>query len=202
MRASGVLLPVFSLASSNGIGTFGAEAFKFVDFLKKAKQKYWQMLPIGPISYGDSPYQSFSSFAGNPYLIDLDLLCEDGLLVDGDYALFDWGTDENYIDYAKIFDSRFKVLKIAFKNGFERDKEKVAVFRAESAAWIEDYAMFMALKNHFELKAWRFWDEDIRVRKPEALDKYGKLLANEIDFWVYVQYLFYGQWMSDRKSVV
>lgn len=196
MRASGILLPIFSLPSSYGIGTFGAEAFKFVDFLKKAGQKYWQMLPIGPISYGDSPYQSFSSFAGNPYFIDLDLLCDEGLLVDDDYSMIDWGTEEEYVDYAKIFNKRFEVLAIAFKNGYERDKTKIDVFRAESVAWIEDYALFMALKNHFELKAWRFWEEDIRLRKPAALEKYRLLLEQEINFWVYLQYLFYEQWMS------
>jgi len=198
MRASGILMPIFSLPSDYGIGTMGKAAYEFIDFLKNSGQKYWQLLPIGPTSYGDSPYQSFSSFAGNPYFIDFDLLAEDNLLEKSDYENIDFGDNDEKVDYEKIFNERFKVLKKAFKNGFERDKSLYLDFIKENPK-IEDYAFYMAVKNHFDLKAWQEWDDDIKFRKKTAVKKYRELLSEEIDFWGYIQFLFFKQW-NEMKS--
>lgn len=188
------MLPIFSLPSNYGIGTFGRAAYRFVDFLSAAGQKYWQILPIGPTSYGDSPYQSFSTFAGNPYFIDLDMLRKDGLLEKGEYAAADFGEKGSDIDYAKLFKNRFPILRRAYVRGWKRDAQKVRQFRSENRGWIEDYALYMALKNHFKLKAWKYWDEDIRMRRPEAVEAWRKKLAKEVHFWIYLQYLFFKQW--------
>lgn len=193
MRASGILFPIFSLPSEHGIGTLGAQAYRFVDFLAAAGQKYWQILPIGPTSYGDSPYQSFSAFAGNPYFIDLDVLTEQGLLEPWDYENTDFGESRVYIDYAKLYKTRFTVLRHAFERGFARDKEAVAAFEQKNS-WLPDYALFMALKYQFGLKAWKHWEEDIRQRRPAAMKAWRAKLSDEIDFWRYLQYLFFGQW--------
>ena len=124
-RSAGILMPITSLPSPYGIGTIGKAAYDFVDFLKYSGQKYWQILPVGPTSYGDSPYQSFSTYAGNPYLIDLDFLCEENLLIRDEITALDWGEDEEKIDYAKIYNNRFKVLKIAYDRFMALDdKEK------------------------------------------------------------------------------
>lgn len=123
-RSSGILMPIFSLPSPYGIGTMGKAAYEFADFLYRAGQRYWQMLPIGPTSYGDSPYQSFSTFAGNPYFIDLDMLAEEGLLRKDEIAGINWGTEPRYVDYGRIYESRFDVLSRAKERGWERDKQR------------------------------------------------------------------------------
>ena len=115
-RSAGILMPITALPSPYGIGTLGKEAYDFVDFLKISGQKYWQLLPVGPTSYGDSPYQSFSTYAGNPYMIDLDMLCDQGLLIKEDLKKIDWGSNSQYIDYEKIYNERFKVLRQAYEN--------------------------------------------------------------------------------------
>ena len=193
MRASGILLHISSLPSGQGIGTLGTAAFDFIDFLERAGQRYWQLLPLGPTSYGDSPYQSFSTFAGNPYFIDLELLEADGLLEPGDYREVDWGGDPAKVDYGTLYRNRFPVLRRAFARGFGRDAAEVAAFRREHAGWLEDYALFMALKERFGGAAWGEWEEDIRLRKPDALARWRRELAGEVDFWVYLQFLFYRQ---------
>ena len=190
MRASGILLHISSLPSQEGIGTFGTQAFRFVDFLARAGQKYWQMLPIGPTSYGDSPYQSFSTFAGNPYFIDLPLLEAEGLLQREEYSQIDWGSDPARVDYEKLYQNRFSVLRRAFQRGFSRDAAEVARFRQENAVWIEDYALFMALKEQFGGIPWSEWPEPIRLRQPQALAQARQTLQSDIDFWAYLQYLF------------
>ena len=129
MRKSGVLLPIFSLPSNYGIGTFGKEAYKFVDFLEKSKQSYWQILPVGPTSYGDSPYQSFSIFAGNPYFIDLDLLCEDGLLDKSEIEKYNYGSNVNDINYGEMYVNRYKILKEAYINGKIRYEKNIEEFK-------------------------------------------------------------------------
>ena len=135
-RSSGILMPVFSLPSKYGIGTLGKPAYDFIDYLVKAGQRYWQILPVGPTSYGDSPYQSFSTFAGNPYFIDLDLLIKDGLISKADCDACDWGDTADRIDYGKIYENRFKVLKKAFDNGYKRDSKDVRRFKEENADWL------------------------------------------------------------------
>ena len=200
-RASGILLPISALPSPYGIGTLGKAAYAFADFLHAAGQRYWQLLPLGPTSYGDSPYQSFSTFAGNPYFIDLDLLAEEGLLDKEDLAAADWGNDPRYVDYGKIYEVRFDVLRRAFLRGRERDREAVERFQAESP-WLKNYALYMAVKAHFGMKSWLEWpDEAIRVRAPEAVARYEKELAEDVAFYTYLQYLFFKQWGELREYI-
>ena len=200
-RASGILLPISALPSPYGIGTLGKAAYAFADFLHAAGQKYWQLLPLGPTSYGDSPYQSFSTFAGNPYFIDLDLLAEEGLLDKEDLAAADWGNDPRYVDYGKIYEVRFDVLRRAFLRGRERDREAVERFQAENP-WLKNYALYMAVKAHFGMKSWLEWpDEAIRVRTPEAVARYEKELAEDVAFYTYLQYLFFKQWGELREYI-
>lgn len=197
-RKSGILMHISSLPSPWGIGTFGRAAYAFADFLKAAGQRYWQLLPLGPTSFGDSPYQSFSTFAGNPYFIDLDLLAEDGLLVPEDYQDLDWGSDPGRVDYGKLYASRYQVLRKSFARGYPRDRVQVEQFRRENL-WLDNYALFMALKTHFGMKSWLQWpDEDIRIRKPEAVARYTELLAEDIQFHCYLQFLFFRQWNALR----
>ena len=199
-RSSGILMPISSLPSPHGIGTLGAEARKFVDFLADAGQSWWQILPVGPTSYGDSPYQSFSAYAGNPYLIDLDLLCEDGLLTPAEVNAVSWGTDPAWVDYSAIYNGRFPLLHLAMERGWERDADKVKAFSEENDAWLPDYALFMALKRHFGMNAWTEWpDEDIRLRRPEAVARYREELADDIRLFTYIQYLFFRQWEALRS---
>ena len=199
-RSSGILMPMSSLPSPYGIGTMGKTAYEFVDFLKAAGQKYWQLLPMGPTSYGDSPYASFSTFAGNPYFIDLDMLVEEGLLKKTDLKGIRWSVKKDRVDYGLIFQSRFKVLRKAFQNGREALREEIAAFRLENAGWLEDYALFMAVKGKFNLAGWTQWpDEDIRLHKPEAVEKYGRELKEEVDFYVFMQFLFFRQWEALRS---
>ena len=193
-------MPISSLPSPHGIGTLGAEARKFVDFLADAEQSWWQILPVGPTSYGDSPYQSFSAYAGNPYFVDLDLLCEDGLLTPAEVNSVNWGTDPAKVDYSAIYNSRFPLLHLAMERGWERDADKVAAFSEENASWLPDYALFMAVKRHFGMQSWTEWpDEDIRLRRPEAVARYQEELADDIRLFTYIQYLFFRQW-EDLRS--
>lgn len=193
-------MPVSSLPSPYGIGTFGKEAYKFIDFLKKAGQTYWQILPLGPTSYGDSPYQSFSTFAGNPYFIDPDLLIKDGLLKKKDVTCYEWGSDPMHVDYEKIYNSRFLMLAKAKANGWERDKEEIDAFVEENKEWLPDYALFMALKRHFGMRSWTEWeDEEIRLHKPEAVAKYNEELREDVELFIYIQYLFFMQWTAVRE---
>ena len=137
-RSAGILLSVSSLPSPYGIGTLGKAAYDFADFLAAAGQKYWQLLPLGPTSYGDSPYQSFSTFAGNPYFIDLDMLIEDELLTEEEVTMRDWGSNARAVDYGKIYENRFAVLRLAKERGWERDKEEVAAFIEDNKRWLWD----------------------------------------------------------------
>ena len=199
-RCCGILLHLSSLPSPYGIGTMGRAAYSFVDFLSSAGQSLWQLLPLGPTSCGDSPYQSFSSFAGNPYFIDLDMLVEDGLLVQSELDGIDWGTDPELVDYGKIYENRFKVLKIAADLGIKHDAAEFEKFVSDNRSWLPDYALFMALKRHFDMKAWFDWpDEDIRLHKPEAVGKYAELLNEDVQFFEYIQLLFFKQWDALHK---
>lgn len=194
-RGSGIIMHITSIPNKYGIGSFGEEAFKFVNFLKNAGQKYWQVLPLGPTGYGDSPYQCFSAFAGNPYFIGLDLLVKDGLLRLEDIENIDLGQEKERVDYYKIFKNKMEILKKAYKN----NKESLEEFKLENKKWIEDYGLFMSLKNKFDLKAWYDWDKDIRFREKEAMDKYKKELEDEIGYWIFLQYVFHKQWSSLKE---
>ena len=193
-RGAGILLPVSSLPSNYGIGTFGKEAYDFVDLLAKAKQKYWQVLPIGPTSYGDSPYQSFSAFSGNPYMIDLDMLIEEGLLKKEDVTQRVWFEKEDRVDYGAIFQNRFPVLRMAFENSKHIETEEYKEFCEENTYWLDDYSLYMALKTQFNHQAWFSWDEDIRNREEKAVKRYEKELKEDIDFWKFCQFKFSQQW--------
>lgn len=202
VRSSGILMPISALPSRYGIGTLGKKAYEFADFLKRAGQRYWQLLPLGPTSYGDSPYQSFSSFAGNPYFIDLEELVEDKLLRKSELDSINWGTGPRYIDYGKIYDSRFKVLEKAKKRGWERDREAVKLFEEENSRWLPDYALFMALKRHFGMKSWTQWpDEGARLHRGESLGKYRDLLKDDVELFIYIQYLFFKQWTKLKSYI-
>lgn len=196
-RSSGILMPVFSLPSPYGIGTLGKEAFDFIDFLKAAGQTYWQILPIGPTGYGDSPYQCLSSFAGNPYFIDLDLICEDGLITKADLKGIECG--EGDIDYGKLYSGRLSVLKKAAKKGLISADGQFDRFLADNAGWVRDFALFCVLKEHNGMKPWYLWDKDIRDRETEALACAGERFKDEINEIVYIQYLFFKQWRSFKS---
>ena len=191
-RASGVLLPVFSLPSKYGIGCFSKEAYKFIDQLKEAGQSYWQILPLGPTGYGDSPYQSFSTYAGNPYFIDLKTLVKEGLLTKKECKAYDFGDQETKIDYEKIYYSRFKVLKKAFQR-FKPDKE-YQEFVKENEGWLEDYSLYMAIKDSKDGASWNVWEDSLKNREPEAIVKAKEELKDAIDFYKFQQYEFDRQW--------
>ena len=199
MRKSGILLPVSSIPSRYGIGTFSKHAYEFIDLLEMAGQSYWQILPLGPTGYGDSPYQSFSTFAGNPYYIDLEMLVEEGYLTKEDCEAFDFGDSDRYIDYEKIYLSRFKVLRTAYHNSHIEEEEAFRDYVEENAYWLEDYALYMAVKNSFDGKSWTRWDEDIKLRKPEAMQRYREEYAEEVEFYKFQQYLFSKQWTALKK---
>lgn len=198
-RGAGILLPISSLPSKYGIGTFGKEAYRFVDSLVEAQQTFWQVLPIGPTSFGDSPYQSFSAFAGNPYFIDLEYLVQEGLLKKEDIDSRSWGDDPADIAYATIFDNRFEVLRIAFKNSKHADTEEYKEFCEDNTYWLDDYSFYMALKCKFDNKEWSAWDDDIKFREESALKKYQKELQEDIDFWKFCQFKFNQQWMELKE---
>ncbi len=202
-RVAGVLMPITSLSSPYGIGTIGKEARKFARFLKASGQKVWQILPVGPTSYGDSPYQSFSTYAGNPYMIDLDTLVSKKLLKKAQLNKYDWGSNEQEIDYEKIYNARFEVLRIAYENfKAQGDLKAFNSFKRKNASWLKDYALYMAVKKSFDMQAWTQWpDEDIKLRTEAAIKKYERKYKDEIDFFKWVQFEFYTQWEEFRAYV-
>lgn len=237
-RNAGILMPVSSLPSPYGIGTFGKDAYDFVTFVKECNHKYWQVLPLGPTTYGDSPYQSYSAFAGNPYFVDLDMLIEAGFLLKSEVISRDWGDgivpvnvseddavngrfgtyrdgnigDERYVSYEKIYNNRFDILRIAynrFKAVCAESKKTLAKglplykqfdnFVKDNADWLEDYALFMALKSHFNNVSWGEWETDIKFRKPEAMSRYEEQLSDDIGYWKFIQFEFYLQWNALKQ---
>lgn len=198
-RGAGILLPVSSLPSPYGIGTFGKAAYAFVDQLVEAGQRYWQVLPLGPTNYGDSPYQSFSAFAGNPYFIDLDMLCEEGLLKIDEIQHIEWQKTPDRVEYELLWEHRYMVLKQAFIRSNHKETEKYQHFMEENTQWIQDYGLFMACKENFGNVEWLKWDKDIRFRQPEALQRYRKAFSQEIEFYQFLQYKFYEQWSRIKK---
>jgi 4-alpha-glucanotransferase len=197
-RAGGILLSVSSLPSSCGIGTFGGEAYRFVDFLSRARQQYWQVLPLGPAGFADSPYQSFSAFAGNPYFIDLDALSRNGLLGVGEYERIDWGGSPREVDYGKLFGHRYAVLRRAYERA-QADGARMAeleTFCHDNAFWLDNYALFMALKDAHGGATWVLWEEPLRARDAAALCEQRDRLKNEIRFHCFLQWQFFQQWRA------
>jgi 4-alpha-glucanotransferase len=193
-RGAGILMPISALPSPYGIGTLGKESYRFADFLKRIGCRYWQVLPVGPTSFGDSPYQSFSAFAGNPYFIDLDYLAEEGLLKKEEITYYIWQKSEDSIDYESLYQKRFLILKKAFERSSHKNTKAYQDFCIENKYWLEDYSLYMSVKSHFDNREWSLWDEDIRSRKEEAVMHYSKLLDSETDFWKFCQYKFREQW--------
>lgn len=198
MRKSGILMAVSSIPSKYGIGTFSKEAYEFVDFLEKAGQRLWQLLPLGPTGYGDSPYQSFSTFAGNPYYIDLEEFIEEGWLTRQDCEESDFA-EGAYVDYEKIFFTKFKLLKKAFLNSNMKNNASYQNFVEENKAWLADYALYMAMKDSFGGNSWIEWEKDCKLRKEETLQKYREELKEEIAFYQFQQYYFAKQWRALKK---
>ena len=196
MRASGILLPVSSLPSKYGIGCFSEEAYEFVDQLARAGQKYWQILPLGPTGYGDSPYQSFSTFAGNPYFIDLEAFVKEGYLDKSDCEDCDWGTNESYVDYEKIYNSRFRLLRKAFENYDCETDQEYRKFVKENAAWLEDYSLYMAIKDSLNGISWIEWPAELKNREKAALAEEREKLAKEVRFYCFQQFCFFKQWTA------
>ena len=196
-RQSGVLMHISSLPGKYGIGSFGQSAYDFVDFLVRTKQRYWQILPLGTTSYGDSPYQSFSAFAGNTYFIDFDILIEEGLLNEADVKGADFGDDPRKVDYAKIFDARRPIMEKAVARFLKADDlSDYESFVEQNAAWLEVFAEYMAIKEHFDNLAWTEWpDEAIRRRDAASLASYREKLADKLTYHRVTQYLFFKQWL-------
>ena len=200
MRECGVLLPIFSLPGKYGIGCFSKEAYRFVDFLVSAGQSLWQILPIGPTSYGDSPYQSFSTFAGNPYFIDLEELISQGLLTVEECESADLGNNPTDIDYGKLFKERFRLLRLAYDRKLEKGErdERVEKFREENADWLFYYALFMALKDAHGGASYYEWEEELRLRENSAIAAATKKYEKEIGFYEWIQAEFYAEWHALR----
>lgn len=189
---------ISSLPSPYGIGTLGKEAYRFADFLHAAKQHFWQILPIGPTSYGDSPYQSFSTYAGNPYFIDLELLVEDGLLTADEIKSVSFGGTPDRVDYAQLYRTRFDVLHLAYLRGWRRDRQAVREFRKQNP-WLRDYALFMAIKRAQQMRPWDQWPQALRMREPAALQQARRDYRQDIQFFIYLQWLFFRQWDALRS---
>lgn len=197
-RKSGVFLSISSLPSNDGIGTLGKEAYKFVDFLKKSGFSYWQILPLNPTGFGNSPYQSFSTFAGNPYFIDIDLLKKEGLLSTKDKKTYKY-TKDSFVDYGEIYHEKFKILRLIYKKSYSKLATRINEFKNENSFWINDYSLFMALKDYFNGSSFLDWPKNIKERKEDAINYYKELLSEEINFYTFIQYLFYKQ-LSDLKN--
>lgn len=197
MRGSGILMHITSLPGPYGVGSMGAQARGFVDFLHKAGQSYWQILPLTPTGFGDSPYQSSSAFAGNPYLIDLESLVEEGLLHGEELAAIPWNTREDRVDFGAQYENRFKVLRMAYER-FSGDQELDAFCR-ENSSWLPDFALFMALKDEHGGRPWFSWEKELKCREPNAIWNARQTHKENIRFYCFVQYLFYKQWSALRN---
>jgi len=196
MRGSGILMHITSLPGPYGVGTMGAQAFAFVDFLKKAGQSSWQILPLNPTGYGDSPYQSCSTFAGNPYLIDLDMLIEAGWLQPEEVSNVQWNCREDRVDFGRMYQNRWPILRLAYSR-FDR-QDALDAFCRENSSWLPDFALYMALKDENGGNPWYMWDDALKHRQPDAVWQARQSLKDNIRFYSFVQYLFYTQWSELR----
>ena len=195
-RSAGILLPISSLPSPYGIGCFSQEAYDFVDWLKEAGQTYWQILPLGVTSYGDSPYQSFSAFAGNPYFISLDELVKEGVLTAEECKKAKFGRKADDIDYSQLYKERGRLLRLAYSRSDIGHNAEFAAFCEQNKWWLDDFALFMAVKDRFEGKPWIEWAEDIRLRWQNAMDYYRRELYFEVEYYKYLQFKFDQQWRA------
>jgi 4-alpha-glucanotransferase len=192
-------MPVSALPGPYGIGTLGQAAYDFVDFLAEAGQRWWQMLPVGPTSYGDSPYQSFSTFAGNPYFVDLDMLIADGLLTQEEADAPYWGSLSNQVDYAAVYEARFDLLAIAYRRGWSKHLAGLHAFQEENSGWLPNYVLYMAIKRENGMHSWLEWPEPLRRRDPQAIAGAKERLAEDIRVFTFIQYLFDRQWKALRE---
>ena len=200
MRSSGILMHISSLPSPYGIGTMGKAARQFADFLHRAGQHYWQLLPIGQTGFGNSPYQTCSTCAGNPYFIDLDLLIEDGLLLASEVQAIDWESHSERVDYDFQSSVRWDLLYRAFRRGADRYEREISGFRRENP-WVEEYALFMAVRRSRGSESWELWPEELRKRKRGVKESYATVLAEDMNFYIFLQFLFYRQWNELRDYV-
>ena len=199
-KKSGILLHITSLPNNYGIGTLGKEAYEFVDFINKCGQTYWQVLPVGPTTYKDSPYQSFSAFAGNPYFIDLEFLCEEGLLNRESLSIYnkydkcnqDSYGKQDYVNYEVQYNTKFKLLKEAYESFVVN--ESFRVFKEQNFYWVDDYALFMTIKNMFNGDSWLDWPNEYKKREKDTLDKVRK--EEDYKYWIFIQYIFDKQWKA------
>ncbi len=200
-RESGILYPISSLPTRYGIGGFSMEAYEFVDFLKEAGQRYWQILPLGPTGFGDSPYQSFSTFAGNPYFISLENLIEDSLLTREECESYDWGSDEEKVDYGALYNGRYKILKTAYERFkvTQDENEDYQKFLTEQKDWLEDYCLYMALKQENDGKPWSEWADEYKNRDRKALALLDVVIKETVDFFRFQQYEFMKQWAQLKE---
>lgn len=191
-RTSGVLFPVLSIPSKYGIGCFSKEAYEMIDCLERAGQSKWQVLPLGPTGYGDSPYQPFSTFAGNPYFIDLESLIEDGLLLKEECEAYSWADDDRFVDYGKLYEFRYLILQKAFER-FKIDQEFEA-FCEKEAYWLDDYCLFRAIKDSQEGALWTTWPKEIRIKDSKVMEEKKKELEKQVQFQCFMQFEFDKQW--------
>ena len=197
MRRSGILLPISSLPSKYGIGCFDKAAYKFVDDLVEAKQTYWQILPLGITGYGDSPYQSFSTFAGNPYFISLDELVKLGYL--SKEQLPEEEINSDYVDYEYLYKNRYTLLKTAYKNSHIAENKDFNAYCEENKWWLDDYALFMAIKGTYDNQGWEVWPQELRLRDEEVLNTKREELADEISYHKFLQYCVWTQWYALKE---
>ena len=199
MRKNGILMHISSLPSEYGIGKMGKAAYDFVDFLAASGVKCWQILPLSPTSFGDSPYQSFSVYAGNPYFVDFDTLRREGLIKKSDFEDIKWQDNDKQVNYKLIYNNCFKVLKLAYKT-YRRDiSKKYKEFVSENSYWLDDYALFMALKFKYDGKPWYEWDKKLAMRDKSALEKAKDDLEKQVELFKFIQYKFFSQWKNLKK---
>ena len=200
MRRAGILLPVSSLPSRYGIGSFSESARRFIDLMERAGQSCWQILPLGPTGYGDSPYQAFSAFAGNPYYIDLDALIQEGLLEKPETEKIDFGQENpSRVDYSKLYQRRFPILRKACENSSFEGEEAYQEFYRENAFWLDDYALFMAIKNSLGGISWYEWPDELRLRRFDSVADLPREVESETRFYRFLQYKFMQQWMELKE---
>lgn len=198
-RGSGILLHLTSLPGPKGVGTMGRCAYEFVDFLKSSGQKYWQVLPLNQTGYGDSPYQAISLYAGNHYLVDLDMMAEEGMIDRSEIESADLGCSPDFVDYEKLFLNKTRPMKIAFINSYDRLRGKIAIFREENRDWVEDYALYMVLKQENGFGPYYGWNNKVKNRDKDVVEHLNIKYEEDKLFWIFVQYVFYSQWKSLKR---